>query len=230
VDISWNTDTAIYGQTGGVPTQSDIAEGSSALYASAAEWGNNPNVMYNVTNEAGAQGDANNPQLLSDTTTLIGAVEAGAKSVNPNANPVTVVDDSEWGQGAFDSNYQWQSFLDNNVAALEAAGNGQVVGAVHDYQGDSSYTNQGVEAIQAQGMPIFTEEFGGTNPANYSLAEQTSSVTGEPVGGLVWVDGTDPNTGSFYNNILNAPNLAPQVTNYWQTINSEVASATPTAA
>jgi hypothetical protein len=226
VDLSYNTDEAIYGNTGGVMSSSDVAEAQQALYAAAAEWGNNPNVMYNVVNEQGASGDATNPQLLSNTEALEQAVVQGAQSVNPDAKPVIIVDDSEWGQGGYDSNYQGQSFLYNNAAALEAAGNGNVVGAVHNYDSDNSYTNQGIEAIQNEGMPVISEEIG-YNTGSFNLSEQVLPTTGEPVGGMVWVDGNDPQTGSFYNNVLTDPNTAPQVLNFWQTVNSEVAGATP---
>jgi hypothetical protein len=226
VDISYNTDEAIYGNTGGVLSSSDLTQAQQALSAAAAEWGSNPNVMYNVVNEQGASGDANNPQLLSNTVALEQAVIQGAQSIDPSAKPVIVVDDSEWGQGGYDSNYQSASFLYNNAAALEQAGNGNVVGAEHNYDSGSTYNNQGIEAIQQEGMPVISEEIG-YNPSSFNLSEQVLPTTGEPVGGLVWVDGTDPQTGSFYNNVLTDPNTAPQVLNFWQTVNSEAAAATP---
>ncbi|MBU6451794.1 MAG: cellulase family glycosylhydrolase [Cyanobacteria bacterium REEB67] len=219
VDLSLNSDTAIYGQTGGILPSSEMPQATNALYTAAQEWGNNPNVMFNVMNEQGASGDATNPTLLANTVALEQAVVQGAQSVNPNAKPVIAVDDSEWGQGAYDGNYQSQSFLYNNVAALEAAGNGNVIGAVHNYDTGSSYTNQGIEAIQAAGMPVIAEEVG-YNQNSFNIGAQTSSVTGEPIGGLVWVDGTDPQTGSFYNNVLADPNTAPAVQQFWNSVNS----------
>ena len=229
VDLALNSDTAIYGQTGGVLSSADVAEGANALYTAAAQYGNNPNVMYNVMNEQGASGDATNPTLLSNTEALEQAVVQGAQSTNPGAKPVIVVDDSEWGQGGYDSNYQGASFLYNNAAALEQAGNGNVVGAVHNYDSGSSYTNDGITAIQQEGMPVIAEEVG-YNPSSINLSEQVQSTTGEPVGGLVWVDGSDPQTGSFYNNVLADQNTAPAVQQFWQTVNSEAASATPVTA
>jgi hypothetical protein len=226
VDLSWNSDTAIYGQTGGVLSSSDVAEGAQALKAAAAQWGNNSNVIYNVVNEQGASGDANNPQVLANTVALEQAVVQGAQSANSSAQPIIAVDDTEWGQGAYDPNYQSASFLYNNAAALEQAGNGNVIGAVHNYDAGSSYDNQGIQAIQSQGMPVIAEEVG-YNQHSFDISSQVLPTTGEPVGGLVWLDGTDPNTGSFYNNILADQNLAPQVTAFWQKVDGEVASATP---
>src|SRR5208283_5192638 len=122
VDISDVSDESMYGNTGAVYSAADTAEAAQALQASAAMYANNPNVGFNVANEQGASGDATNPQLLSNTETLLQAVNTGAQSVNPNADPIKFVDDSEWGQGAFDPNYQSQSFLYNNAAALESYG------------------------------------------------------------------------------------------------------------
>jgi len=230
VDITDASDESQYGVTGAVYSPADVSEAAQALQTSAAMYANNPNVGFNVANEQGASGDANNPTLLSNTETLLAAVNTGAQSVNPNADPIKFVDDSTWGQGAFSSNLSSDSFLDQNASALESYGN--VVGAVHDYESSAGqYNTAGINAIQAQGMPVIAEEVGVQDPTiaadSFNTLSQTQSTTGDPIGGLVWIDGTQPG-GSFYNNVMNTSE-APAIQNFWQTIDSESASASAQA-
>jgi|GEM_PF-3758993 len=224
VDISAMSDASMYGATGGVYSADETAQAAQALRTSAALYANNPNVGFNVANEQGASGDANNAQLLSNTETLLAAVNEGARSVNPNANPIKFVDDSEWGQAAFAPNYQSQSFIYNNVDALKSYGN--VVAAIHNYESTpGTYNTAGLNAIQDKGMPVIAEEVGVQDPAiaadTFNTLSQPQSTTGKPIGGLVWVDGTAPN-GSFYNNVMNT-DRAPAVRNFWRTIDDQSA-------
>lgn len=184
-----------YGGTGEIISGSDLDTATQAMATAAGMYKDNPNVWFNTINESGTNADANNPAWMAEQTAIMSAIRATG-----NTNPM-VVDDTEWGSGAVDSNFQNTSGILANAKTLQSFGN--VIASEHMYQGNGQDENAipGIQALQAAGMPVMIGEYGGNGDSQASAFQSTIAQAQQlNVGRLVWEDGTI--NGQYYPDVL----------------------------